>query len=159
VRHDHPELCRNHVEPLRRLLTDHMHGRPAAGAVGVFRLDHHIHARQMGGKRSAIGAALFAARPCGHRVLFVVGSLVAGNGLLDILECQKQLLGIELLGPPAELRALQLAQQMPQAINLRQRLVALRDRGVTLRTRRHDQRMQHVNIGRKLMGDLAHARH
>jgi hypothetical protein len=47
---------------------------------------------------------------------------VAGNRLLDILERQKQLLGIELLRTAAELRALQLAQQMPQAINLRPRL-------------------------------------
>jgi hypothetical protein len=37
-------------EPLRRLLADHMHGRPAARAVGVFGLDRHIHAplRQSG---------------------------------------------------------------------------------------------------------------
>ena len=74
-----------------------MHGRPAAGAVDVFGLDRHIDARQMGGKRSAIGAALFAARLCGDRVLLVVVGLVCGNGLLDIFERQKQLLGIELL--------------------------------------------------------------
>jgi hypothetical protein len=86
MRHDHPELRRNHVEPLRGLLANHMHGRTTAGAVGVFRRDRHIDARQMGGKRTAIDAALVAARPCGHGVLFVVGGLVAGNGLLDILE-------------------------------------------------------------------------
>jgi hypothetical protein len=38
-------------------------------------------------------------------------------------------------------RALQLAQEMPQAVKLRQSLVALRERGVTLRTRRNNQRM------------------
>ena len=68
--------------------------------------------------------ALFAARPCGHWVLLVVVGLVAGNGLLDILERQKQLLGIELLRTPAELRSLQLAQEMPQAINLRRSAIA-----------------------------------
>jgi hypothetical protein len=114
--------------------------------------------RQIGGKRAAIGAALFAACPCGHWVLLVVGGLVAGNGLLDILERQKQLLGIELLRSPAELRTLQLAQEMPQAINLRKRMIALRDRGVTLRTRRRDQRMERFDIRSKLC-DLAHARH
>src|SRR5208337_3590246 len=106
----------------------------------------------------AIDAALFDTRPCGHWVLLVVVGLVAGNGLLDILKCQKQLLGIELLRTPAELRTLQLAQEMPQAINLRQRLVALRDRGVTLRMRRRDQCMQRFNVGRKLRRNLAHAR-
>ena len=96
--------------------------------------------------------------PVPHWVFLVVGGLVAGNGLLDILERQKQLLGIELLRSPAELSTLQLAQEMPQAINLRKRMIALCDRGVTLRTRRRDQRMQRFNIRSKLC-DLAHARH
>ena len=78
--------------------------------------------------------------------------------MLDILERQKQLLGIELLRSLAELRTLQLAQEMPQAINLRKRMIALRDRGVTLRTRRRDQRMERFDICSKLC-DLAHARH
>jgi hypothetical protein len=85
-----------------------------------------VDARQMGGKRTAIRAALVAARACGCRVLLVVGSLVAGNGLLDIFQGQSQLLGIELLRTPAELRTLQLPQQVPQAIDLRQRLVRAR---------------------------------
>ena len=94
------------------------------------------------------------------RVLLVVVGLVAGNGLLDVLERQKQLLRIELLRTPAELRALQLMQQMPQAINLRQRLVALGERGVALCTRRHKERLQRFDIDRKLRcGAFAHARH
>ena len=120
-----------------------MHGLPATGAVGVFGLDRHIHARQMGGKRTAIDAALFATRSCGHGVLLVVGGLVAGDRLLNILERQKQLLWIELLRPPAELRTLQLAQKMPQPINLRKRTIAFGYRCVTLRTRRHHQRTEH----------------
>jgi hypothetical protein len=79
--------------------------------------------------------------------------------LLDILERQKQLLGIELLRAPAELRTLQLAQEMPQAIDLRQRLVALGNRRVALGARRRDQRLQRFEVGRKLGCDLAHARH
>jgi hypothetical protein len=91
--------------------------------------------------------------------LLVLAGLVPGNGLLDIFEGQKQLLGIELLRTPSELRTLQLPQEMPQAIDLRQRVVALGDRGVTLRMRSRYQRMQHLDVGRKLMCDLAHARH
>jgi hypothetical protein len=51
---------------------------------------------------------------------------------------------------PAELRTLQLAQEMPQAIDLRQRVVALGDRGIALRPRRRHQRMQHFDVGGKL---------
>ena len=104
----------------------------------------------MGGKRAAIGAALLGARARADRVLLVVVGLVAGNGLLDVLERQKQLLRIELLRAPAELRALQLAQQMPQAIDLRQRLVALGERGVALGARRREERLQRVDVLRKL---------
>ena len=50
-------------------------------------------------------------------------------------------------------------RQVPQAIVLRQRLVALGNRGVPLRTRRREQRLQRVDVARKLIGHLAHARH
>src|SRR5271157_4660980 len=46
---------------------------------------------------------------------------------------------------------------MPQPVILRQRLVALRDRSVTLRTHRRDQRMQGFDIGWKRIGALVHA--
>jgi hypothetical protein len=157
VRHDHPELRRDHVEPLRGLLADDMHGRLAAGTIGVLWLDRHMNAWQMVGKRAAAGVALVGARLGGHWVLLVVFGFVGRDDLLDILERQKQLLGIELLRTPAKLRALQLAQEMPQAVILRQGLVALGDRGVTLRTRRRDQRLQRFNIGWKLIRALAHA--
>jgi hypothetical protein len=48
---------------------------------------------------------------------------------------------------------------MPQTVDLRQCLVALRDRDVTLRTRRRDQRVQRFDVGRKLMRVVAHASH
>jgi len=48
---------------------------------------------------------------------------------------------------------------LPQAVDLRQRLVALRERSVTLRTRRREQRLQRIDIHGKLRCGLAHARH
>ena len=160
MRHDHPELRRDHVEPLRGFLADHMHGRAAAGAVGVFGLDRHMHPRQMGREARRDWTRRFSARALrGHLVLLVVGGLVRRNRLLDVLERQQQLLGIELLRTAAELRTLQLAQQMAQAVVLRQRLVALGDRGVALGARRREQRLQGFDIGWKLRCDLAHARH
>ena len=155
---DHPVLRRDHVEPLRGILADHTHGRAATGAVAVVGLDRHMHPRQMAGKRATIDTALVGAGTRGHLVLFVVVGLVGRNHLLDVLERQTQLLGVELLRMAAKLRTLQLAQQVPQAVVLRQGMVALHERGVTLRPRRSDQRMQGCDIGWKRIGALAHAR-
>ena len=159
MRDNHPELRRDDVEAFGRLLADHMHRRAATGAIGVFRLDRHIDVRQMGGKRAPAGAALVGARAGGRRVLLVVGRRVAGNSLLDILERQLQLFGIKLLRAPAEVGALQLTQQVPQTIHLRQRLIALGDRGVPLRPCGSDQRLQRLDVGGKLICNVAHARY
>ena len=158
VRDDHPELRRNNVEPLRCLLADHVHGRTAARAVGVVRRDRHVEVRQMRGQRGAAAAPLLGALGGPRRVLLVRGGLAGGNRLLDVLEGQKQLLRIELLRAATELCALQLAQQMPQPIVLRQRLVARRDRRVALGARRREQGLQRLDVGRKLIGDVAHVR-
>jgi hypothetical protein len=144
VRDDHPELCWDHVEPLRGVLADHMHGRAAARAIRVFRLDRHIEARQM--KRAAIDAALLARIPASRPILFIISSFVRRDGLLDILERQQQLLGIELLRTPAELRTLQLPQKVLEPIVLQECLVALGDRKVTLGSRRRKQRMQGFDV-------------
>jgi len=84
----------------------------------------------------------------------------------DILERQKQLVAIKLLRTPAKLSAAQLAKQMAQAIDLRERAVALANggialchRSVALHPRRHHQRMQSLGIRRKLICDFAHAMH
>ena len=112
----------------------------------------------MRGQYVAAAASFFGAVGGTRRVLFVLGGLVGGNGLLNVLERQKQLLGIELLRAATEPRTLQLAQQMPQPIVLRQRLVALGDRRVALRARRRKQCLQRLDVGRKMICDLAHVR-
>lgn len=146
MRHDHPELGRDYVEPLGHVLADHMHGYPAARAMGVLGLDGHVHARQMAGERAAIDAALGGAlaRPC--RIPLVVVGFARRNGLLDILKRQCELVCVEFLRPPAKLHAPQLLQEMLQAVILRQRLVALsnggiarRNRGIPLRAQYRDQ--------------------
>jgi hypothetical protein len=55
------------------------------------------------------------------------------------------------------LHALQLMQKMPQAIILRQSLIALCNRGVTLGERRRKLRLQRGYIGWKLVRPVAHA--
>jgi hypothetical protein len=93
--------------------------------------------------------------------------------LLDVFDRQLQLLRIELLRAAAELRALQLAQEVLEAIHPRQRLVALSDRSfalgdcsfalgnrrVALGARRYDQRLKRFGVGRKMICDVAHGRH
>jgi hypothetical protein len=128
----------------------HLAAQPAADKVGAedrYRSTERPTMRQQGhGRRlKPHGASLISALASARKVLLVLGRLVAGNGLLDVLNRQLQLLRIELLRAAAELRALQLAQEVPQAIHLRQRVVALGDRrvafgdrGVALRACRHD---------------------
>jgi len=65
-----------------------------------------------------LARALFGARLCGHRVLLVTGGLAGSNGLLDIFEREKQLVRIEAFRAAPELRASQLAQQVPWSIVL-----------------------------------------
>jgi hypothetical protein len=88
-----------------------MHGRLAAGALGVVGLDRHMDARQMSGKRPAVDSTPLSVSASPSRVSLVVVSLAGGNRLLDILKRQMQLVRIELLRAAAKLRALQLAQQ------------------------------------------------
>jgi hypothetical protein len=107
-----------------------MHRRGAAGAIGIVGLDRHVDARQMERKRTAIDAALRGPHACCRRVLLVVFGFLGGDGLLDIFERQKQLIGIELLRAPAKLRTLQLPEQMAQPIELGERPVTFGDRGI-----------------------------
>ncbi len=157
VRHDRPELRRDDVESLGGFLDDHMHGRAAARAGLVLGLDRHMDAWKMGGKRAAIGPALFCAGASAPLVLLVVGRLARGDRLLDILERQGELVRIELLGPTAELHALQLMQEMLQAIDLRQGLIARRTRRVALGERDREPRLQLRDFDRRLIRALAHA--
>ena len=90
-------------------------------------------------------------------VLLVGGGLARGDRLLDILERQGELVWIELLGPAAELHALQLTQEMLQAIGPRQRLVTRRARLVALGERDREPRLQLGGLGRRLIRALAHA--
>ena len=127
--------------------------------MGVFGRNRHMNARQMGGKRATIGAALLGTLARPHQVMLVVGGFGCRNGLLDILKRQLQLVRIELLRPAAKLHALQLMQQVLQAVILRQHLVTLGNRRIALRTCRNKERLQRRDISGKLICTLAHALH
>ena len=102
-------------------------------------------------------ARRFAARALGGRlILFVVSGLAGRDGLLDILERQRELVRIELLGTATELHPLQLTQEMLKPIDLRQRLVARRNRRVPFGERRRKPRLEVGAVDRGLIRALAH---
>ena len=62
------------------------------------------------------------AAPCRHLLL---GRLGGRGGLLQVLETQLQLVGVEPLRAPTELPALQLSDQEPQLLDLGLRCITL----------------------------------
>ena len=64
------------------------------------------------------------AAPCRHLLLRRLGG---GHGLLEVLQAELQLVGVEPLRAPAEPAALQLPDQQPQLLDLGLRRVALRE--------------------------------
>jgi hypothetical protein len=58
VRDDHPELRRDHVEPLGDILADPVHLTATARTASVVGLDHDLFARQMLGQRATIDTPL-----------------------------------------------------------------------------------------------------
>jgi len=76
---------------------------------------------------------------------------------MDARQRQMQPVRIELFRAAAKLRALQLAQQMLQAIILRLQVIALCQRDVPLRARLCKERLQGCDMGSQRIGALAHA--
>ncbi len=157
VRHQHPELRRDHVQPLGDIGADRMHRRSAAWAVPVLGLDRDVNARKMSGQRAAARPALLHPRGGSGLVLLVVGRLAGRDHLFDVLQRQGELARIELLGLAPELHSLELAQKMREAIVLPERSVALDDRGVPLGQRRGQLRLQRIDVGQGLIRGGAHA--
>lgn len=102
---DDAELRRRHVEPLGDVFADPDRLASAAGAGDSLRLDDDLDALQMRRERLARAArtSQLACRPC--RLEFGLDRAKPG---LDLVEGEGLLVGIELLGTPAEAGALQL---------------------------------------------------
>ena len=120
---DQHAILRGHdVEPLGPILADPDHLPAAARAALVLRLDHPLDARQMGRQR-AMGLRPFSRaylrRLVGRGALLVSGLRLRDGGL-DLLERQRELVGVELLRARAEPGAAHLAQErlQPRRISL-----------------------------------------
>ena len=103
----HPELGRDHVEPLGAILVDGMQGAAAAGAVQALRLDHDLDARQVRGQRAAVGPAPGGAQRLQRRGPGVGFGAILGDLLLRVFQRQFELVGVQLLRAPPEHRALE----------------------------------------------------
>jgi hypothetical protein len=121
ARDAHPQLRRHDVELLGAQFIDHVQRTAAARAVAVLDVDHHLVAGQMRrqGAVIAIGSS-FAPLPLrvlsrGRRVLC---RLVLGDGLLEVLQPELELVRIELFGAAAELMAHQTLDQQPEFVVL-----------------------------------------
>jgi hypothetical protein len=118
--HLHAQLGRDEVEHLARVLADHVQRPAAAGAALVLEVDQHLHPWQV--RRQ--GAQVAPARSWRPRCIAVPRShlllcrLSRGDGLLEVLQAELELVGVELLRAPTELPALQLPDQEPQLLDL-----------------------------------------
>ena len=110
--------CRNHVETLGPVLADDVHRTIAARAHRRFRLDHHLDPRQVIRQGATALPPLPTARLAHRLIRLLLFGLAFGNRLFEVLECQRELVGVELLGAPAELHPLQLADEVAQALVL-----------------------------------------
>ena len=90
-----------------------------AGAALVLNVDQDLDPRQVRRQGAQI-ASPNPGRPRGAvpRSHLLLRRLSRGHGLLEVLQAELQLVGVELLRAPAELPALQLPDQQPQLLDL-----------------------------------------
>jgi hypothetical protein len=97
---DHLEAGRHRVQPLRHVLADAVQATAAGADEAVWR-DHLLDARQMRRQRAAIAGTELCRAP-GRAVVRLILGMDGGDGGLQILQSQIELLRAELLGTAAE---------------------------------------------------------
>ena len=113
-------------------MADDRHHAAAARARGVVRLQRHLDPRQVRRQRAAVGPALGRPRLLQRRIAPLRFGLALGDGLLEVLQAELQLLLEQTFGPGAELQAPELEQQVPQPVVLRGQGVPLGGNSVAL---------------------------
>jgi hypothetical protein len=115
--HDqHPQLCRDDVEPFAGIFPDPVQRVAAARTVAILDVDDDLDARKMSGERSTIHAALGGTTGSFGRGGVFALSLTTRCALLDLFEPEQQLILRQRLGPATEAMALQLFDDLFQPL-------------------------------------------
>ena len=150
---EHLELRGGYVEPLGDILANPMLETATARAGFICDIDDDLFARQMWRQRAAIDASLARQSPRLVAVLLLTG-FSDSERLFQILECERQLIGVEPFGPAAEAVALQFLDDADKALDLAMGSGELV--GVPL-TLGQQQSTQSVRIGRELIEASRHS--
>jgi hypothetical protein len=120
---DDLEARRDHVEPFRNVLADLDPRTLAAGAALVSDIKDDVLARQVFGQGAAIDLALAPNGRLGRLFLRLAFRLrlAGGDRLLDVLQHEGKLIGVDLLRSRTEAMALKLLDDGDQALVLRVR--------------------------------------
>jgi len=113
-----PQLSRDDVQPPGDVLADPVQGAAAARAGLVLDVDDRLDPGQVRRHRSAVGAPRGRARGHGGRRDGLRAGFASGDLLLDVLQTQGQLIGVQGLGPAAEAVALQFLDDLAQPRDL-----------------------------------------
>ena len=154
-RHDDFEPGRNLVEPFGSILADQVQIATTAGTDLAPRLDHHLLARQVRGKMTAVDFARPSARRCQHRVRLLLRRFAGRDRCLQILQTEIELVLAQALRLAPELIALQLAQCVQQTVVLLHETYPL---GGMRRTLGDEHRLQALDVVGQVVGRIRHAR-
>lgn len=114
-RHQHPELGRDHVQPLGHVLPDLRHLTAAAGTLRARGLDHPLDPGQLGRRMPAVtlrSAGRLRAHAPQRRFGLLLRGLEHPLGQFGIFQQQGELVGRQFLGTLAELRTLRRARDI-----------------------------------------------
>ncbi len=162
ARHDHLELRRDHVEPLRDVFADAVLEAAAARAGLVRYIDHDLFARQVRRQCAAIDLSFVLGGQLHWRLVVLLRrGLRRRDHLLQVLQRKRQLIGIEPLGATAEAMPLQLGDDCHQPRNLSLRAISFAASGSKLldmaRPLGQQQSPQRIHIGGERIRSGHHA--
>jgi hypothetical protein len=101
--HPHPQLRRDDVEHLLAILADHVQRPATAGAALGLEVDQHLDPRQVRRQGAQVASAARGGRGVPLLAVHLLPRRLGGRrGLLEVLQAELELVGVEPLRAPAE---------------------------------------------------------